>query len=312
MESRHVLVTGGAGFLGSHLCGRLLAEGSRVTCLDNLSTGSSTNVAQFCAPDFQFIRHDVCRPLPVVDVDRIFHLACPASPVHYQRNPVRTIETTVQGTLNALELARTVKARLLIASTSEVYGEPLHHPQKEEHWGNVNPVGPRSCYDEGKRCAEALATSFSAYHGVDVRIARIFNTYGPRMQVGDGRVVSNFIVQVLGGQPLTVYGDGNQTRSFCYVSDLIDGLVRLMGCEGDPGPVNLGNPSEITIGELAAEVAGIFGVRPTMAHAPLPKDDPTRRQPDIERAIKVLSWYPTVLLRQGLIETANYFRRIVR
>jgi UDP-glucuronate decarboxylase len=305
--SKRILVTGGAGFLGSHLCERLVAGGADVICLDNLFTGRRRNIEPLLDQHaFEFVRHDVCERFNL-EVDEIYHLACPASPVHYQRNPVRTIRTCVQGTLNVLDLAREVRARVLIASTSEVYGDPLVHPQVESYWGNVNPIGPRACYDEGKRCAEALAVSYARQYAVPVRIARIFNTYGPRMLEDDGRVVSNFIVQCLRQRPITIFGDGNQTRSFCYVDDLIEGFLRLMASE-ESDPVNLGNPREFTMLELARAVRELTGVMSELVHEPLPKDDPTRRRPDITRAVELLGWSPTVELEDGLRRTIADFR----
>jgi UDP-glucuronate decarboxylase len=304
-----VLVTGGAGFIGSHLCQALkLYWGAEVVVVDNFFTGSRLNV-----PDFEVVRHDVCDPFHF-EVDEIYHLACPASPVHYQRNPARTIRTCVQGTLNALECARNTGAKIVIASTSEVYGDPLFHPQVESHWGNVNPIGVRACYDEGKRCAEALATSYRRQYGVDVRIARIFNTYGPRMQENDGRVVSNFVCQALRGEPITVYGDGKQTRSFMYVSDLVGGLFLLMRKDNDVDaalPFNLGNPVETTVGELAEMVRELTGARQQVEYRPLPEDDPTRRRPDITRAQRLLDWSPKKALRDGLQLTIDDFRERV-
>jgi UDP-glucuronate decarboxylase len=306
-----ILVSGGAGFLGSHLCERLRADGNDVLCVDNYFTGRKGNVEQLLDHHrFELVRHDVNEPL-TIEVDQIYHLACPASPVHYQRNPVRTIRTAVQGTLNMLDAARDAAARMLIASTSEVYGDPLEHPQTEAYWGNVNPIGPRACYDEGKRCAEALAVSWQAQYGTDVRIVRIFNTYGPRMHPDDGRVVSNFIVQALRGQPLTIYGDGEQTRSFCYVDDLVDGLVRTMNHETIDGPVNLGNPREFTILQLATMVRELVGSRSELVRAPLPKDDPVRRRPDITRAQQVLGWEPRTTLEYGIPRTIEYFRHLL-
>jgi UDP-glucuronate decarboxylase len=312
MNRKRVLVTGGAGFVGSHLCERLLADGHEVVCLDNFFTGTHANVAHLRDdPRFELFRHDVQESL-TMEVDQIFHLACPASPIHYQRNPVRTIRTAVEGTLNLLDVARECGARMLIASTSEVYGDPAEHPQTEAYWGNVNPIGPRACYDEGKRCAEALATAYASQYGVQVRIARIFNTYGPRMHENDGRVVSNFIVQALSGKPLTLFGDGKQTRSFCYVSDLVEGFVRLMASEHGCDPVNLGNPRESTMIELATLIRQLSGSSSELIHAPLPKDDPVRRNPDISRAKKLLSnWTPTVPLEQGLAATIAYFRTVL-
>ncbi len=312
MNRKRVLVTGGAGFVGSHLCERLLADGHEVVCLDNFFTGTHANVAHLRDnPRFELFRHDVQESL-TMEVDQIFHLACPASPIHYQRNPVRTIRTAVEGTLNLLDVARECGARMLIASTSEVYGDPAEHPQTEAYWGNVNPIGPRACYDEGKRCAEALATAYASQYGVQVRIARIFNTYGPRMHENDGRVVSNFIVQALAGKPLTLFGDGKQTRSFCYVSDLVEGFVRLMASEHGCDPVNLGNPRESTMVELATLIRSMAGSTSELVHAPLPKDDPVRRNPDISRAKKLLSnWAPAVPLEQGLAATIAYFRTVL-
>jgi len=304
---RRVLVTGGAGFLGSHLCQRLLAEGNEVVCVDNLFTGTRRNVEPLLDHHaFELIRHDVCERL-TVEVDEIYHLACPASPIHYQRNPVRTIRTCVQGTLNMLDLAREVRARILIASTSEIYGDPLEHPQVESYWGNVNPIGPRACYDEGKRCAEALAVSYARQYGVGVRTARIFNTYGPRMLFNDGRVVSNFIVQCLRNEPITIFGEGSQTRSFCYVDDLIDGFLKLMASPVEE-PVNLGNPNESTILQLAEKIRQMVGSRSELVREPLPTDDPIRRKPDISRAQSALGWSPKVSLDEGLTRTIADFR----
>jgi UDP-glucuronate decarboxylase len=306
--STRALVTGGAGFLGSHLCERLIAMGHEVICLDNFFTGRRANIdALLDHPRFELVRQDVIQPLHL-EVDEIFHLACPASPIHYQRNPVRTIRTAVEGTLTVLELAREVGARLLIASTSEVYGDPQEHPQREGYWGHVNPIGPRACYDEGKRCAEALATSYAAQFGVQVFIPRIFNTYGPRLHEDDGRVVSNLIVQALRGEPLTVYGDGDQTRSFCYVSDLIEGFLRLMASDEVARPVNLGNPRETTVVTLARLIKRLTRSSSPIVHAPLPKDDPTRRNPDIRRATERLGWEPKVKLEDGLKRTIDDFR----
>jgi UDP-glucuronate decarboxylase len=308
VEGKRILVTGGAGFLGSHLCDRLIADGHEVICLDDFFTGSRTNVAHLLDhPRFELMRGDV-NDRHTIDVDEVYHLACPASPIHYQRNPVRTIRTCVVGTLNMLELAREVHAKLLIASTSEVYGDPTLHPQPEAYWGNVNPIGPRACYDEGKRCAESVAVSFARQYGVAVRIPRIFNTYGPRMHPNDGRVISNFVVQALRGEPLTIYGRGDQTRSFCYVSDLIEGFVRLMGSELEAEPVNLGNPDEHTILEIAERVIAMTGSSSRLEHRPLPTDDPVRRRPEIARARERLGWQPTVVLEQGLQGTIAYFR----
>ena len=310
MTRRRILVTGGAGFLGSHLCERLLQDGHEVVCLDNFFTGTRTNVEHLLDNHrFELFRHDVSQPL-TMEVDEVYHLACPASPIHYQRNPVRTIRTAVEGTLNLLELAREAKARIMIASTSEIYGDPVEHPQRETYWGNVNPIGPRACYDEGKRCAEALAVSYATQYGVEVRIARIFNTYGPRMHENDGRVVSNFTVQALRNQPITVYGDGNQTRSFCFATDLIEGFTRLMASNHGSDPVNLGNPRETTVLELAEIVRRLAGSTAKIIHNPLPMDDPTRRKPDISRAQKYLNnWGPKVSLEDGLAATVADFRK---
>ncbi len=307
--NKRILVTGGAGFLGSHLCDRLLADGNEVICMDNFLTGSRANVLHLRDnPNFELMRGDVNEPT-VVEVDEVYHLACPASPIHYQKNPVRTIKTCVIGTLHMLELSREVQARLLIASTSEVYGDPEIHPQPESYWGHVNPIGPRACYDEGKRCGEALAISFSRKYGVPVKIPRIFNTYGPRMHIDDGRVISNFVVQALKGEPLTVYGEGNQTRSFCFVSDLIEGFVRLMGsAELDAKPINLGNPGEYTILEVAEKVIELTGSSSKIVYRDLPADDPVRRKPEISMAKERLDWEPTVPLDEGLAATIEYFQ----
>lgn len=304
-----VLVTGGAGFIGSHLCERLLADGHEVICLDNFFTGRKENVYHLISnPRFEVIRHDVVQPI-LLEVDQIYNLACPASPVHYQYNPVKTVKTNVMGTINMLGLAKRVKARILQASTSEVYGDPQVHPQREDYWGNVNPIGVRSCYDEGKRVAETLMMDYHRQNNVDTRIARIFNTYGPRMLENDGRVVSNFIVQALRGEELTVYGSGAQTRSFCYVDDLVEGLIRLMNAEAEDVhlPVNLGNPGEFTIRELAEEVARLCGREVRIKYCPLPQDDPKQRRPDITRAERLLGWRPIVPLREGLQKTIAYF-----
>jgi UDP-glucuronate decarboxylase len=302
-----ILVTGGAGFIGSHLIDRLMAEGHEVICLDNFYTGDKRNILRWIdSPFFELIRHDITEPIRL-EVDQIYHLACPASPVHYQYNPVKTIKTNVMGTLNMLGLAKRIKARFLLASTSEVYGDPEIHPQVEEYRGNVNPIGIRSCYDEGKRVAETLAFDYHRQNDVEIRVARIFNTYGPRMLENDGRVVSNLVVQALQGKPLTVYGDGSQTRSFCYVSDLVDGLIRLMN--GDfMGPVNLGNPEEYTILQLAQTVQSMINPDVALKFEPLPQDDPRRRQPDITRAKTHLGWQPTVPLADGLRLTIEDFR----
>jgi UDP-glucuronate decarboxylase len=304
-----VLVTGGAGFIGSHLCDRLIEMGCDVICLDNLFSGSKDNIRHLIGhPYFEFIRHDIVNPI-YLEVDRIYHLACPASPVHYQKNPIKTIKTNVIGTLNVLGIAKRVGARILLASTSEVYGDPTVHPQPEAYWGNVNPVGPRSCYDEGKRVAESLMIAYHIQNNVDIRIARIFNCYGPRMAINDGRVISNFIVQALLGMDLTVYGDGQQTRSFCYVDDMVEGLYRLMEQEEVIGPVNLGNPDEYRIIDLAEVIIEITGSSSRIVHKPLPEDDPRRRCPDISLARRVLSWEPKVPLKEGLRRTIDDFRR---
>jgi UDP-glucuronate decarboxylase len=303
-----ILVTGGAGFIGSHLCERLLSEGNEVLCLDNFFTGRRENILQLLDdPRFELLRHDVTEPI-LLEVDQIYNLACPASPVHYQFNPVKTVKTNVMGTINMLGLAKRVRARILQASTSEVYGDPLVHPQTEDYWGNVNPIGLRSCYDEGKRLAETLMTDYHRQNKVDIRIARIFNTYGPRMLEDDGRVVSNFVVQALRGQPLTLYGEGQQTRSFCYVEDLIEGLIRLMNAADLHEPVNLGNPGEFTIRQLAEEVIKACDSKSGFTYLPLPADDPRQRQPDISRAQTVLGWNPTIPLRDGLKRTVEDFR----
>ncbi|MGI8656227.1 MAG: UDP-glucuronic acid decarboxylase family protein [Pyrinomonadaceae bacterium] len=302
-----ILVTGGAGFIGSHLCERLLREGHDVICLDNFFTGRRENVFTLLGnPRFELVRHDVIEPI-LLEVDQIYNLACPASPVHYQYNPVKTVKTSVMGMINMLGLAKRVRARILQASTSEVYGDPEVHPQPETYWGNVNPIGIRSCYDEGKRIAETLMMDYHRQNSVDTRIVRIFNTYGPRMQEGDGRVVSNFIVQALKGEELTLYGAGEQTRSFCYVDDLVEGLIRLMNTEGVHDPVNIGNPNEFTIRELAGEVAKICGSEVRIKYMPLPPDDPRQRKPDISRARELLNWNPTIELREGLARTVSYF-----
>ena len=313
MSRQRILVSGGSGFVGSHLCERLLNEGHEVVCLDNFFTGSRTNIEHLLDHHrFELVRHDVTEPI-TMEVDQVYHLACPASPIHYQRNPVRTIRTAVEGTLNMLDLAREVRARILIASTSEVYGDPIEHPQRETYWGNVNPIGPRACYDEGKRCAEALAVSYARQYSVEVRIVRIFNTYGPRMHENDGRVVSNFVVQALRGEPITVYGEGQQTRSFCYVSDLLEGFERLMASEHGVDPVNLGNPRETTVLELAEMIRRLAKSRSAIIRAPLPKDDPTRRKPDISRAQALLDgWGPRVGLEEGLAATVADFERRLR
>ncbi|MBM3502888.1 MAG: SDR family oxidoreductase [Alphaproteobacteria bacterium] len=306
---KRILVTGGAGFIGTHLCERLLSLGHEVLCVDNFYSGTRANVLHLLGNrNFELMRHDVTFPL-YVEVDLIYNLACPASPVHYQYDPVQTTKTSVHGAINMLGLAKRRNARILQASTSEVYGDPNVHPQHEDYWGNVNPIGPRACYDEGKRCAETLFFDYRRRHEMSVRVARIFNTYGPYMRQDDGRVVSNFIVQALKGEPITVYGDGSQTRSFCYVSDLVDGLMALIAHDDDRvGPVNLGNPAEITVGELAERVLAMTGSRSKIEFRPIPVDDPHRRQPDISRAKKALNWAPTVGLEQGLAKTIEYFR----
>jgi len=302
-----ILVTGGAGFIGSHLVETLLQQGHDLLCLDNYFTGSKENLIHLRDhPRLEMIRHDVVNPI-MLEVDQIYHLACPASPVHYQYNPVKTIKTNVLGTLHMLGLAKRVKARILLASTSEIYGDPLEHPQQEKYWGNVNCLGPRSCYDEGKRVAETLMMDYHRQNRVDIRIARIFNTYGPRMALNDGRVVSNFIVQALSGKEITIYGEGQQTRSFCFVSDLVEGLVRLMNCEKQTEPVNLGNPEEFTIMELARKVLALTGSNAALVFKPLPPDDPVRRRPDITRAQERLGWQSTVPLEEGLKATIPYF-----
>jgi len=305
---KRVLVTGGAGFIGSHLSERLLNKGYIVICLDNFFTGRRANIAHLLDnPYFELIRHDITQSI-LLEVDEIYNLACPASPVHYQYNPVKTIKTSIMGTLHILGLAKRVNARVLQASTSEVYGDPAVHPQTEEYWGNVNPIGPRACYDEGKRCAEALMFSYHRQNNVDIRVVRIFNTYGPRMLPHDGRVVSNFIVQALRGEPLTIYGDGSQTRSFCYVDDLVDGLVAMMENTETIGPVNLGNLHEFTMTELAGLVRELTGSTSELIRMALPEDDPRQRQPDISVARKTLDWEPSIPLREGLKRTIEYFR----
>ena len=303
-----ILITGGAGFLGSHLCQLLLGRGSDVVCIDNFFSGHKDNIRPFIAhPYFELIRHDVIHPL-FIEVDRIYHLACPASPIHYQQNPIKTVKTNVMGTINMLGLAKRIKSRILLTSTSEVYGDAQVHPQTESYWGNVNPIGVRSCYDEGKRVAETLMMDYHRQNRVDVRIVRIFNTYGPRMAINDGRVVSNFIVQALRNEPLTIYGDGSQTRSFCYVSDLIEGLCRMMDAEGLTGPLNLGNPGEFTISELAEKVIRLTQSRSKITHKPRPSDDPLHRRPDISLAREKLGWEPKVSLEEGLAQTIDYFK----
>jgi UDP-glucuronate decarboxylase len=303
------LVTGGAGFIGSHLCERLLEKEEQVLCLDNFFTGRKQNIEHLLGnPRFELIRHDITDPIRI-EADRIYNLACPASPVHYQYNPVKTIKTSVLGALHTLGLAKRMRARILQASTSEVYGDPTEHPQRESYWGNVNPIGIRSCYDEGKRVAETLFFDYHRQNRVDIRVVRIFNTYGPRMLVSDGRVVSNFIVQALRGEPLTVYGEGFQTRSFCYVSDLVEGLMRMMETEGITGPVNIGNPVEFTMRELAEKVLELTGSQSEIVFKPLPADDPVRRKPDIAQARDRLGWQPSVPLEEGLKRTIAYYRQ---
>ena len=310
--SQRVMITGGAGFLGSHLCERLLAEQCDVLCVDNFYTGTKRNVMHLAQkPMFELMRHDITFPL-YVECDRIYNLACPASPIHYQFDPVQTTKTSVHGAINVLGLAKRTRARILQASTSEVYGDPEIHPQTEDYWGRVNPIGPRSCYDEGKRCAETLFFDYQRQHNVDIKVVRIFNTYGPRMLPNDGRVVSNFIVQALRGEPITLYGDGSQTRSFCYVDDLIDGMVRMMNTpQGFYGPLNLGNPVEFTIRELAEKVLSLTGSKSRIERKPLPQDDPRQRQPDIALAKSKLGWQPKVALEDGLKETVRYFHELL-
>ena len=309
MPPKRIVVTGGAGFLGSHLCDQLLKTGAEVICLDNFFTGSKSNIAHLLSNSrFEIMRHDVVNPV-LLEVDQIYNFACPASPVHYQYNAVKTVKTNVLGVVHMLGLAKRVRARILQASTSEVYGDAREHPQKESYWGHVNPIGPRSCYDEGKRLAETLMMDYHRQNGVDIRIVRIFNTYGPRMAIDDGRVVSNFIVQALRNLPITIYGEGTQTRSFCYVSDLIEGICRLMNTEGVTGPVNMGNPNEFTIQELAEMVISLTASRSKIVRRPLPQDDPVHRQPDITLAVKTLAWEPIVPLKDGLARTIEYFER---
>ena len=311
--NKRVLVTGGAGFIGSHLCEALLARGYEVLCVDNFYTCSRSNVEHLLDHKrFELMRHDITFPL-YIEMDEIYNLACPASPVHYQRDPVQTTKTSVHGAINMLGLAKRVKAKILQASTSEVYGDPAVHPQTEDYWGNVNPIGPRACYDEGKRCAETLFFDYHRQHKLRIKVARIFNTYGPRMHPNDGRVVSNFIVQALAGRPITIFGDGSQTRSFCYVDDLVDGLIRLMeSSDSVTGPINLGNPHEFTIRELAERIVALSGSKSKIELRPLPEDDPKQRQPDISQAKKILEWNPTVSLEQGLAKTIPYFAAMVR
>lgn len=308
VSRKTILVTGGAGFLGSHLCDRLVGEGHDVICLDNFFTGAKRNIEHLLAhPRFELMRHDITFPL-YVEVDEIYNLACPASPIHYQHDPVQTTKTSVHGAINMLGLAKRLKCRVFQASTSEIYGDPSVHPQTEDYWGNVNPIGPRSCYDEGKRCAETLFFDYHRQHRLEIKVARIFNTYGPRMHPNDGRVVSNFIVQALQGKPITIYGDGGQTRSFCYVDDLIDGFVRLMESPAEvTGPINLGNPGEFTIRELAELTIEMTGSKSTLTFQTLPQDDPKQRRPNIALADKQLGWQPTIQLREGLARTIEYF-----
>ncbi len=313
MHRKRILVTGGAGFLGSHLCEKLLNKGNEVLCMDNYFTGSKDNVRQLLDnPYFELIRNDVTHPF-FYEVDEIYNLACPASPIHYQYNPIKTVKTSVMGAINSLGLAKRVKAKVLQASTSEVYGDPKEHPQKESYWGHVNPFGPRACYDEGKRCAETLFLNYHQQNNVNIRIIRIFNTYGPRMHENDGRVVSNFIVQALKGENITVYGEGNQTRSFCYVDDLLDGMMRLMdGPDELDYPINIGNPKEFTILELAEKVIEMTGSKSKIVNNPLPKDDPMQRQPDISLAKEKLDWEPKISLEEGLEKTIAYFSNYLK
>jgi len=310
---RRILVTGGAGFIGSHLCERLLERGDSVLCVDNFYTGTRDNIAHLLSnPNFEVLRHDITQPLSV-EVDEIYNLACPASPVHYQFDPVKTTMVSVHGSINVLELARRLKAKVLQASTSEVYGDPEIHPQPEEYRGHVNPIGPRACYDEGKRCAETLFFDYRRQHGLEIKVMRIFNTYGPRMHPNDGRVVSNFIVQALQGQPITLYGDGQQTRSFCFVDDLVTGMISMMDSdEFITGPINIGNPGEFTIRELAEAVIELTGAKSEIIQRPLPQDDPKQRCPDITKAKAVLAWEPTIALREGLQRTIAYFDHLLK
>ena len=307
-NGRRLLITGGAGFIGSHLCEQLLARGHEVLCVDNFYTSTRANVRHLLADTrFELMRHDICFPL-YVEVDQIYNLACPASPIHYQFDPVQTTKTSVHGAINMLGLAKRVKAKILQASTSEIYGDPAVHPQTEEYWGNVNPIGPRSCYDEGKRCAETLFFDYFRQHKLKIKVARIFNTYGPRMHPNDGRVISNFVMQALRDDDITIYGDGHQTRSFCYVDDLVDGLIRLMESPDDvSGPINLGNPSEFTIRELAELIIDLTGSASKIEHRALPIDDPRQRKPDIRKALELLNWQPRLPLREGLVKTIAYF-----
>ena len=310
---KKILVTGGAGFIGSHLCKKLVEQGNDVICIDNYFTGTKENIAElFNNPYFEAIRHDICFPL-YVEVDEIYNLACPASPIHYQHDPVQTTKTTVHGAINMLGLAKRVNARILQASTSEVYGDPAEHPQKEDYWGNVNPIGPRSCYDEGKRCAETLFFDYQRQHDLDIKVIRIFNTYGPNMHPNDGRVVSNFIVQALTNQDITVYGNGEQTRSFCYVDDLIDGMIKMMSsAKGIYGPINLGNPIEYKIIELAEMIIKLTNSKSKIINKNLPTDDPVRRKPDISRAKKDINWEPNIDITDGLKKTIDYFKKQIK
>lgn len=311
MRKKRVLVTGGAGFLGSHLCGRLLKDGDDVICVDNLFTGSKDNIRAYMDnPYFEFIRHDVIQPI-YVECDQIYNLACPASPIQYQRDPIYTTKTSIYGAFNTLGLAKRTGARILQASTSEVYGDPEVNPQVESYWGHVNPHGTRSCYDEGKRVAETLFFDYHRQHGLDIKVIRIFNTYGPKMDIGDGRVVSNFIVQALRGEDITIYGDGSQTRSFCYVDDMIEGMVRVMNNAQGIGPINVGNPGEFTIKQLAEMVVELTGSKSKLVYEPLPADDPVQRKPDITLAKKELDWQPTIPLRDGLLKTIEYFKSVI-
>jgi UDP-glucuronate decarboxylase len=311
--SKRVLVTGGAGFIGSHLCERLLNQGDQVLCVDNFYSSTRENVAHLLPhPNFELMRHDITFPL-FVEVDQIYHLACPASPIHYQRDPVQTTKTAVHGSINMLGLAKRTKARVLLTSTSEVYGDPAVHPQTEDYWGNVNPIGPRACYDEGKRAAETLFFDYWRQHNLEIKVVRLFNTYGPRMHPQDGRVVSNFVMAALTNNPITLYGDGSQTRSFCYIDDLIDGLLAMMESDVEvTGPINLGNPGEFTVKELAEKIIEKIPTTSTMEFLPLPQDDPVRRQPDITRAKTQLGWEPLISLDQGLDRTIDYFKAIVK
>jgi UDP-glucuronate decarboxylase len=311
-RSKRILVTGGAGFLGSHLCERLLSEKNEVICADNYFTGTRKNIAHLLDdPNFEILRHDITFPL-YVEVDEIYNLACPASPIHYQFDPVQTTKVSVHGAINMLGLAKRVKARILQASTSEVYGDPDVHPQREDYWGNVNPLGPRACYDEGKRCAETLFMDYRRQHGLDIKIARIFNTYGPRMHPNDGRVVSEFVVRALEGEPITIFGDGSQSRSFCYVDDLIEGLIKLMASDEEvTGPINLGNPVELTVGQLAETIVAMTGSKSEVIYGPLPDDDPKRRKPDITKAESILDWHPQTALEAGLERTIAYFSGLI-